>query len=311
VSDIQPFGPPEAVIPLPARAHTLDISNDGSLLVVSMNHVRDGAPAIRVHGLPSGELLATVDTQHSRGAVFVDDGDAIVYLRNLETPAVALERLAWREPGSEPQDLGASPLSIRKLVRSHSGSLLAVVGSDLEVFSLAEDRTIRFLKGPKRSGELVACFSRDERSIYIAHLEEGQLIQQDLRSGEELARWPIKPDNGGQIIVSKSGRFVALHGRRGAAIFDGDTPLYSTGKLKYRRRTGTVALFDGDESFAALPMLGAPWLLALTDESGWLQKTEGDYPGLNTIAAKAHDAEVYAWAREDSEFKHDVLVYRR
>jgi hypothetical protein len=243
--------------------------------------------------------------------VFVDDGSSIVYLRQLETPGVALEKLPWQSPSDIPEDLGTSPLSVRSLARSRSGQLLAITGSDVEVFSLTEDRTIRFIQGNGEVEDLVACFSYDERSIYIAQLEEGQLVQQDLRSGEELARWPIAPDNGGSLSVSRSGRYVVSHSSRGAALFDGDKPLYPSGVMKYGRRKGTVALFDGDERFAALHMLGAPWPLDLREEAGWLHKTRGDYDGLNTVATKAHDAEVYAWSREDSDFKHDVLVYRR
>ncbi len=310
-TDVEPFGEPVAVVPLPAKPHTLDLSNDGTRLVVAMKYVAETEDAVRVYEVDTGKLLASTSPWSSRGAVFADDGDAIVVLRQLhEEGGVRLEKLPWRTPAPA-EDLGTSPLSVSSLTRSRSGQLLAITGKDVEVFSLAEDRTIRFIKGRGDAEDVVACFSHDERSIYIAHLEEGQLIQQDLRSGEETARWPITSDNGGQIIVSKSGRFVAFHSHRCAALFDGNKPLYVNGRLKYRRNKATVALFDADERFAALPMLGAPWLLDLTEESGWIQKPEGAHEGLNRIAAKAHDAEVYAWSREDNQFKYDVVVYRR
>ena len=310
-TDVVPFGEPVAVIPLPTKPHTLDLSNDGSLLVVAMEFVPKTEDAVRVYDVATGELVGSTSPWSSRGAVFTDAAEAIVILRQLhEEGGVALEKLAWRT-SAPAEDLGTSPLSVRSLTRSRSGQLLAITGKAVEAFSLTEDRTIRFIKGRGDAEDVVARFAHDERSIYLAHLEEGQLIQQDLRSGEELARWPITPANGGHIAVSPSGRYLACHTTRGAVLYDGDRSLYTSGTMKYRRRKINLALFDSEERFAALHMAGSPRPLDLHQESGWIHDTQGPYEGRMTVAAKAHDAEVYAWAREDNDFRHDVLVYRR
>jgi WD40 repeat protein len=310
-TDVEPFGEPVAVVPLPAKPHTLDLSNDGTRLVVAMKYVAETEDAVRVYEVDTGKLLASTSPWSSRGAVFADDGDAIVVLRQLhEEGGVRLEKLPWRTPAPA-EDLGTSPLSVSSLTRSRSGQLLAITGKDVEVFSLAEDRTIRFIKGRGDAEDVVACFSHDERSIYIAHLEEGQLIQQDLRSGEELARWPVARDDGGSLSVSPTGRFLVSQSYRGAALFDGQRALYPDGKVAFSGRKGTVPLFSNDERFVALHLLGTPWLLDLQDESGWLHRGRGVFRGRNDLGTKACDAEVYAWSREDDEFKHDVVIYKR
>jgi len=309
-TDVAPFAEPVAIIPLPARPRTLDLTNNGEFLVVSMDFVPHGEDAIRVFSVPDGELLASTSPRSSRGAAFVDDGNAIAFLRQLDTPGVALEKLAWRT-NAPATDLGTSPLSVQSLTRSRSGQLLAITGTDVEVFSLAEDRTIRFINGDGEAESVVACFSYDERSIYLAQLEKGQLVQQDLRSGEELARWRIAPANGGSLSVSASGRFIASQNARAAHLFDRDRPMYVDGAWLFEDRVATVPLFAGDESFVALHALGSPRPLDLYSESGYLHRTKGPYRGLNTVGARAYDSEVYAWSSEARQGRWQVLVYRR
>jgi len=219
----------------------LDLSNDGSLVVVGLSNKTD---AIQVFRTGDGsEVELKVPKGHCRGVVFSADSKRVLAVLDEYK-----DRL-WSIPlsGADPRELAEVPRTTG-LVRHRDGSAIAVLGPRLEVLS-PKGKPIATLhyRGTDECLNMTGCFAPEGPQLFVYGLEKSRIMQVDYVKNTDHGGWDGPYERPGIVDVRGGRLLVMANNSYGGFVFDvASGARLLAHRFKAEERLGGVALsMDG------------------------------------------------------------------
>lgn len=275
----------------------LDLTNDGSLLAVSLAAGDRASAFIEVYKVADGSLVASYgqNAYVGRGVAFIEReqnlyfliehaGDNHVELLRVPTAGGTPEHVADYNPDER----------IQALARDRDGEFLAVVGKSVEVWHTPEGQVARHRKGESSGLGVAACFSADGRYLYLYGTVESEILMHDIVENKEIKRWPAPAEQGRQVTVSPSGQYLAAvgWGARGVFVYDTTTDQQFVPEMFNENSPATHKCFTYDNSL----LVGNAFVVNLETLDFLPMPTT--HRGMLTAMSSAWDAPVVAFANE-------------
>jgi hypothetical protein len=192
---------------LEARAHDLDLSNDGTRLAIA------GPDGVEVRRIADGAVEQRISSVIGWGVAFM--GRRIAYT-------------AQGVRGRYELYLGDRALlaygfaRAQTLARDRAGKRLAVGGSALQLWDVAPLRCRDEVPAAQRSGHVRAALSPDGARVYAYGVAEGEIVRYGVAKMRETGRFAAPRPFAAQVAVSPDERWLAAVGRgwNGLALHD-------------------------------------------------------------------------------------------
>lgn len=220
----------------------VSLNDDGSLLAVALG----GGPApIVVIRTKDGTRVAEYGEGATMGFGVAFAGRQLYFVTWDEKSFGTL----WKcdGTGGKATELGnwTSGFRAHGVIAAPSGKLLAVTGSELDLWDLETEKLVRRVPCSDPSKDLQVAFTSDSVHLWCYGTASSVVIKYSIGDWKERAEVPAARNFGAQLAVSNDDRFLVAVGTgfRGVAIHDLE--------MGMRLTHDTMEIFTFDESFDA------------------------------------------------------------
>lgn len=211
-------------IQLANTATSVDLTNDGSLVAVTMLTAGSAAP-IQIYRTEDGTLVTELGQGGFSALGVAFCGDQIYHLvESGDRSSTELHRADL--DGGSVTKLGSYGASKRlhSMARDRAGEFIALLSDSAEICDLKRGaELVRFITGAGPGCQFQLAFAEDRPCAYLYGREPGFVVLHDLVTSQDLGRWEAPTPTGAQVAVSPSGKTMAMLGANGVGSFLIDT----------------------------------------------------------------------------------------